>query len=110
MKRYAGTWRSIPWREHSGYLTPQPLQKRVWIHTVSIGEAAAACALTKWFEQQGYALLLTYTTKQGGEWLRAHHPQATVAALPLDYPPAVRRFIKRGRPSLGVILEAEMLA
>ena len=98
----------IPWREYFGYCPiPPKTPPVVWIHTVSVGEAQAAAQLARRLRDDGYQLLLTHTTAAGREWLKATHPQAVVAALPLDFPGAVRRFLRRSRPRLGVVLEAE---
>ena len=105
-KRYR---QNAPWREHFGFcpIPPKGDTPLVWIHTVSVGEAVAAKFITQQLNKDGYRLLLTHTTANGRQWLIHHHPYATVAALPLDLPGAVRRFFTRCKPQLGIIMEAE---
>lgn len=99
---------AAPWREYFGFCPRAKEGERVlWMHSVSLGEAVAASALARHLQKEGYRLLLTYTTPAGRDWLRENHPQAMVAALPLDLPSAVRRFFRRARPAAGIIMEAE---
>ena len=104
-------WRAVPWREYWGFCPPPAAAEDdspvVWIHTVSVGEAVAAAPLTRWLRERGCSPYLTCTTLAAREWLKRRHPDAVVAALPLDFPFAVRRFFRRCRPRLGVVLEAE---
>ena len=79
-----------------------------WVHAVSVGEAAAAAGLIDILRQYNFQLVLTHTTVAGGEWLRAHHGQyARICQLPLDLPGAVNRFLRRIRPQMAIIMEAE---
>ena len=98
-----------PLREYLGFCPPPPAgaPPAVWLHCVSVGEAAAARALAQKFADAGFHLLLTHTTAGGRAALARQHPQATVCALPLDLPSACARFLRRARPALGVVLEAE---
>ena len=102
-------WKNIPWREYLGFapLTAADARPPIWIHTVSIGEAAAAAEMTRQLQCYGCTLLLTHTTPAGREWLQREHPDATVTCLPLDFPGAARRFLRRTRPCLGIFVEAE---
>lgn len=110
-RRYGGV--GVPWREYFGGGGKQQRQQQdgqaplVWIHAVSLGEAVAAAPLAHYVQDSGYRLLLTYTTPAGRDWLRQRYPQALIAALPLDVPFAVRRFMRRMRPVAGIIMEAE---
>ncbi len=83
----------------------------VWIHAVSLGETRAAGPLIKALRGQlpGMRLLLTCSTATGVhaglELLEREDDQAW---LPYDTPGAVRRFLKRYRPAVGVIMETEV--
>lgn len=80
----------------------------VWLHAVSVGEAAAADQLIVFFRQRNCRLFLTHTTAAGGDWLRTRHGEyAQVCRLPLDLPFAASRFLNRVRPQLAVFVEAE---
>ncbi|MFN9708949.1 MAG: 3-deoxy-D-manno-octulosonic acid transferase, partial [Burkholderiales bacterium] len=88
-----------------------PMQPRLWLHAVSLGETRAAAALVKALRQEcpGLRLLLTHGTatgwQAGSEILR---PGDVQAWLPLDTPAAVRRFLNHFRPCAGVLLETEI--
>jgi 3-deoxy-D-manno-octulosonic-acid transferase len=83
----------------------------LWIHAVSLGETRAASALIDALRaaQPGIRLLLTHGTATGraagAQLLRAGDHQAW---LPFDTPGAVRRFLQRHRPALGVLMETEI--
>jgi 3-deoxy-D-manno-octulosonic-acid transferase len=83
----------------------------IWIHAVSVGETRAAAILIKALHRLDpqIRILLTHMTPTGratGEELFGE----TVARawLPYDYPFAVRRFLDRARPRLGLVLETEI--
>jgi 3-deoxy-D-manno-octulosonic-acid transferase len=101
-----GYWRNLPERFGSGgTLTRHPL----WVHAVSVGETRAAAPLVERFLAQGKSVLVTCMTPAG----RATAEQlfggrAEVRYLPYDYAWAVRRFLRRVRPAMGVIMETEL--
>ena len=83
----------------------------LWIHAVSLGETRAAAALVAELRRQrpGVRLLLTHGTatgRQAGAALLG--PGDAQAWLPWDTPGAVRRFLRRHRPRLGVLMETEI--
>ena len=84
---------------------------RIWLHAVSLGETRAAAILlaqlrSRFPEMQ---LLLTHGTatgwEQGQALLRAGDVQVW---QPWDTPKAVRAFLRRFQPSLGLLLETEV--
>ena len=83
----------------------------VWVHAVSLGETLAAAPLVRALriELPQMRLLLTCSTATGvaagSELLQ---PQDDQAWFPYDTPGAVRRFLKRYRPAVGVIMETEV--
>ncbi len=83
----------------------------VWVHAVSLGETLAAAPLVRALrlELPQMRLLLTCSTATGvaagHELLQAHDDQTW---FPYDTPSAVRRFLKRYRPAVGVIMETEV--
>ena len=83
----------------------------VWVHAVSLGETLAAAPLVKALrtELPQMRLLLTCSTATGvlagRDLLHAEDDQAW---FPYDTPAAVRRFLKRYRPAVGVIMETEV--
>jgi 3-deoxy-D-manno-octulosonic-acid transferase len=83
----------------------------VWVHAVSLGETRAAGPLIKALrtELPEMRLLLTCSTATGvqaGLELLEHEDDQ--AWLPYDTPAAVRRFLKRYRPAVGIVMETEV--
>jgi len=94
-----------------GYGRQQAARDCVWVHAVSLGETRAAEALVKAMREldPGMRLLLTHGTATGCEAGRQlMQPGDLQAWLPLDTPGAVKRFLRRHRPSLGVLMETEI--
>ena len=96
--------------ERLGY-GPAQAGGALWIHAVSLGETRAAAPLVEALRARlpGLKLLLTHGTATGREagarLLREGDRQAW---LPYDTPGAVRRFLARQRPALGVLMETEV--
>lgn len=83
----------------------------VWVHAVSLGETLAAAPLVAALREQvpHMRLLLTCSTATGvlaGQELL--HLEDDQTWFPYDTPSAVRRFLKRYRPAVGVIMETEI--
>ena len=99
------------WHERLGGCRGDVPPGRLWLHAVSLGETRAATALIDALRRQrpGLRLLLTHGTATGREagaaLLRAGDAQSW---LPYDTPGAVRRFLHRHRPAVGVIMETEV--
>ena len=100
----------LAWRERLGFgVTSTP--GAVWLHAVSLGETRAASALIDALRARvpGMRILLTHGTATGREagqaLLRAGDHQCW---LPYDTPGATRRFLKRHRPAVGVLMETEV--
>ena len=84
---------------------------RLWLHAVSLGETLAARALIEALRARhpGLRLLLTHGTATGREAGRALLQAGDAQAwLPYDTPGAVRRFLRRQRPAVGVLMETEV--
>ena len=97
-------------RESFGYAPPSPPNAPlvVWLHSVSVGESAAADDIIRFLRRQNCRLLLTHTTESGGRRLRdLHGDYAEVCHLPLDLPSATKRFVNRVRPHLAIFMEGE---
>jgi 3-deoxy-D-manno-octulosonic-acid transferase len=91
---------------------PADLPERpLWLHVASVGEARAIePVLTALLEHHpGLPVVVTTFTPTGRAQLQARFGERIrYAYLPLDLPFAVRRFVRRLRPRLGVILELEL--
>jgi len=98
------------WRERLGF-GPASEPGAVWVHAVSLGETRAAGALIEALRQLRPAVrvLLTHGTATGRDagraWWRGGDHQCW---LPYDTPGAVRRFLCRHRPVVGVLMETEV--
>ena len=83
----------------------------VWLHAVSVGEVNAALPLIVALQKArpDLPLLVTTTTPTGSAHLRSRLGDSVAHCyLPYDLPGAVRRFLGRQRPRLGIILETEL--
>ncbi|MGE0641600.1 MAG: 3-deoxy-D-manno-octulosonic acid transferase [Thermoanaerobaculia bacterium] len=82
----------------------------LWIHAVSVGEAAVASALAHRLPSD-LPLLVTTITPTGQARARsgvaALAPRATVAYLPFDLGPPVERFLSRYAPAALVLVEGD---
>jgi 3-deoxy-D-manno-octulosonic-acid transferase len=101
--------RDLPGR--LGYGKQHARRDCIWIHAVSLGETRAAEALVEAMRalDPHMALLLTHGTATGCEaGAQLMRPGDMQAWLPLDTPGAVKRFLDRHQPSLGVLMETEI--
>ena len=83
----------------------------IWLHTVSVGETRAAQSLIARLRAAypNHRILLTHTTPTGrtaGEQL--YGDGVLRMYLPYDYPFAVKRFLRRFKPQLGILMETEI--
>jgi 3-deoxy-D-manno-octulosonic-acid transferase len=99
------------WDERLGGGAVKSKPGALWVHAVSLGETRAAAALLEALRKDVPALrlLLTHGTATGRDagqaLLRAGDAQVW---LPYDTPGAVRRFLRRHRPRIGVLMETEI--
>jgi 3-deoxy-D-manno-octulosonic-acid transferase len=97
-------------RERLGF-GPSQDPGAIWVHAVSLGETRASSALIEALRARvpDMRLLLTHGTATGREAGQAlMRTGDTQAWLPLDTPGAVRRFLVRKRPVIGVLMETEI--
>jgi len=98
------------WRERLGF-GPSSAPGVVWVHAVSLGETRAAGTLIDALRglRPDVRILLTHGTATGRDagraWWREGDHQCW---LPYDTPGAVRRFLRRHRPIVGVLMETEV--
>jgi 3-deoxy-D-manno-octulosonic-acid transferase len=99
------------WPERLGYIRTWTGGPRLWIHAVSVGETRAAAPLIAAWRTRypDGAILLTHTTPTGRETGKNVFGETIEQAyLPYDFQPLVWLFLRRSRPSLGVIMETEL--
>lgn len=100
----------LAWRERLGF-SPVSEPGALWVHAVSLGETRAAAALIDALREMrpGVRLLLTHGTATGREAGRALLRESDHQCwLPYDTPGGVRRFLRRHRPLVGVLMETEV--
>ncbi len=97
--------------ERFGDYGEAPERPVLWVHAVSVGEARASVPLVRALlaAHPGCEVLVTCMTAAGRAALEQVYGETVrVAWLPYDYPGAVRRFLERFRPRLGVLMETEV--
>lgn len=85
----------------------------IWLHAVSVGETRATQPLVKALLQRypAHHILLTHMTPTGratAQELYGREARVSSCYLPYDLPWAVRRFLQRVRPCLGIVMETEV--
>jgi len=113
--RDRGYWRGLTERLGFGRRLPQRRPAvhapRIWVHAVSVGEVQAAWPLLRALlaADEPPELIVTTTTATGAERLRALVPSEVMQRYaPYDVPGAVKRFLDRADPDLGIIFETEI--
>lgn len=85
--------------------------EHVWVHAVSVGEVNAAAPLINALlrEHPHLRLLITTITPTGSDRVRAlWGARVRHVYLPYDLTGAVKRFLRRHRPRLALIVETEL--
>lgn len=97
------------WGERLGFVQATAAAD-IWLHAASVGEVQAAVPLLRALLQQypQCRLHVTCFTPTGAQRVQALAlPGLQYSYLPVDTPAAVRRFLQRVQPKVGVIVEAE---
>ncbi|MGE5318788.1 MAG: lipid IV(A) 3-deoxy-D-manno-octulosonic acid transferase [Hyphomicrobiaceae bacterium] len=92
-------------------LGPIPAPGALWIHAVSVGEMRAAQPLIAALRDAhpDAPMLLTCMTSTGRATAEALYGSfARIVYLPYDYAGAMRRFMRRVRPRVGILMETEL--
>jgi 3-deoxy-D-manno-octulosonic-acid transferase len=86
--------------------------RSIWIHAVSVGEVQAAAPLVLALRERHphEPIVVTCITPTGMAHARRLFAEQNVILrfLPLDLPGAVRRFLDRVQPQVGIVLETEI--
>jgi 3-deoxy-D-manno-octulosonic-acid transferase len=83
----------------------------IWLHAVSLGEVSAAASLVRALRARYPAIPFVLTTATATGRARAQAlfgDEIGIRFLPYDTPGSVRRFMKRIRPRLAIIMETEL--
>ena len=98
------------WGERFGQAYPNPVQRPIWIHAVSVGETRAAeplvQALCRHFPDSPF--LITQMTPTGRATAQSLFPDAQCRYLPYDKSKWVARFLAEHRPICGILMETEI--
>lgn len=98
------------WPERLGLLKPGS-GPSIWLHAASVGELNAVTALIDALLQDypEHELVLSTMTLTGrAEAMKRFGERVRIVHVPLDTPLAVRRWLKRIQPALGLIAETEI--
>ncbi len=81
----------------------------IWVHAVSLGEVIAATPLIEHYISNNKKVLVTTMTPTGsGRVTQQFGDRVIHRYVPYEVPFALRRFFKRFKPRVGVIIETEL--
>ncbi len=101
-----GYWRR--WPERFGFVAAPAQTGVIWVHAVSVGEVQAAAPLIRALCRRAPVMVTTTTPTGSRQVRRLFGDEVLHAYIPYDLPGAVRRFLRRMRPRLLVVLETEL--
>ncbi len=99
------------WKEHFGFTPKLNTQQRpLWIHAVSVGESIAAIPIIQELKIQfpERPIVVTTTTSTGAQQIEKLGDIVEHRYMPLDFPFAVKGFIKAINPQCLLIMETEL--
>src|SRR5690606_17488271 len=99
------------WFERFGFFPDPAIRSSIWVHAVSVGEVNAAAPLIDALRRQyaNHSFVITTVTPTGSDRVRQLWGDSVFHVyLPYDLPGAIRRFLRRIRPSIAVIMETEI--
>ena len=99
------------WRERFGVFPNPKFEKSILIHAVSVGEVNAAIPLIKALMEtyKDHNFVITTVTPTGSDRVQQiFGNQVFHLYLPYDLPGAVKRFLKKIKPELAVVMETEI--
>ncbi len=98
------------WQQRLG-LGAEIRQPVIWVHAVSVGETVAIAPLVRWLlvRYPQHRVLITNMTPTGAEQVRTlFGDRVEQRFCPWDLPLALKAFLRRTQPELGIIVETEL--
>jgi 3-deoxy-D-manno-octulosonic-acid transferase len=98
-------------RHRLGLCLPRRQEAALWLHAASVGELIAAQALLLALRRDypQIPLVVTTTTPTGARLARQRLPEDVLHVyLPVDWPGAVKRFLRAVKPRAALIMETEL--
>lgn len=99
------------WWERLGFIKPLPTEGAIWVHAVSLGEMVVAKPLILAIRTRypTTPIVITNMTATGAAMAEQLHMENVYPFyVPYDLPDVLKRFIKRARPHLLIIIETEL--
>jgi 3-deoxy-D-manno-octulosonic-acid transferase len=99
------------WWERLGFIKPLPTESAIWIHAVSLGEMVVAKPLILAIHTRypTTPIVITNMTATGATMAgQLRTGNITSFYVPYDLPDALKRFLKRARPQMLIIIETEL--
>lgn len=97
-------------RERYGHASaPRPQGPLVWFHAASVGETNAVIPMIKEIRRRGIHVVLTTGTTTSARVVAERLGSGVIHQyVPLDFKPAVSRFLNYWEPDLAIIAESEI--
>ncbi|PZO74478.1 MAG: 3-deoxy-D-manno-octulosonic acid transferase [Mesorhizobium amorphae] len=97
-------------RERTGHAgRPRPEGPLIWVHAASVGETLAVAPLVESIAGLGVNVVLTTGTVTSARLAEERLGERIIHQyVPLDLPPAVKRFLDHWHPDLALIAESEI--
>ena len=102
---------SARWNERFGLFKTPHLNKSIWVHAVSVGETIAAAPLIKSLQQRypDRDIVVTTMTPTGSDRVKVLFGDSVYHVYaPYDLPGSVKRFLKKVKPEMLIIMETEL--
>jgi 3-deoxy-D-manno-octulosonic-acid transferase len=112
LKRISG--KNSHWEERIGiypkYIKNLSKKKTIWFHAVSIGEISTIIPIIKELQKRfsDINIILSCSSKSGREIANKQIPDIHVIFLPIDFYYIVQKSIRLIKPSLFILIEAEV--
>ncbi len=97
---------SIGLKERLTLYKGKKLNRTLWFHCSSVGELNTAKPLIEYYSSN-YEILITVSSPRGKEYALKSFKDFEVRYLPFDYRFLIRRFLRKYRPEMLLILEGE---